>query len=259
MNRIKFSLFNIFIISLLLFSCTSMDKITYINNSTLGEWDKSPMPPKHHIEIGDNLMIRIIVRNDEVNEMFNMENNSNSNNPTTTAANLYLNGYTVNQDGSILLPNVGEVYVLNKNLEEAKKEITKKAREVLIDPVVIVKLANFEFSILGEVSNPGRYPVYKDNITIFEALAMAGDISDYGNLKKVKLIRSYKNQKQIYEIDLTCKLTLSSDYYYLRNEDLIYVQPLKYKSFRKSQSQVVLSTLTTVAVLLNVYLNFNND
>lgn len=238
-------------------SCTPMKKITYINNSTLGEWEKSPVPPKHHLEMGDNLMIRIIVRNDEINDVFNIDNNTNSGNPTTTAANLYLNGYTVGQNGTIELPHVGEVHVLNQTLDEAKKTITNKAKEVLINPVVIVKLANFEFSVLGEVNSPGRYPVYKDNITIFEALAMAGDISDYGNLKTVKLIRSHKNKKQIYHIDLTDSSTLSSDYYYLRNEDLIYIQPLKYKSFRKSQSQVILSTLTTVAVLLNVYLNFS--
>ena len=105
---------------------------------------------------------------------------------------------------------------------------------------------------------PGRYPVYKDNITIFEAIAMAGDITDYGNLTKVKLIRSHKNKKQIHYIDLTDKTILSSEYYYLRNEDLIYIQPLKFKGLKTSQSQVVLSTLTTIAIVFNVYLNFKN-
>ena len=122
-----------------------------------------------------------------------------------------------------------------------------------------MKLANFEFSVLGEVKNPGRYPVYKDNITIFEALAMAGDITDFGNLKKVKLIRSHKNKKEIYHIDLTDQKTLSSEYYYLRNDDLIYIQPSRFKGLRTAQTQIVLSGLTTIAILLNVYLNFNNQ
>ena len=83
---------------------------------------------------------------------------------------------------------------------------------------------------------------------------MAGDITDYGNLKQVKIIRSRKNKKQVYHIDLTDSNVLASDFYYLRNNDLIYIQPLRFKGFRKSQSQVLLSTLTTIAVLFNVYL-----
>jgi polysaccharide export outer membrane protein len=83
---------------------------------------------------------------------------------------------------------------------------------------------------------------------------MAGDITDYGNLKQVKIIRSHKNKKQVYRVDLTGSNVLASNFYYLRNNDLIYIQPLKFKGFRKSQSQVLLSTLTTIAVLFNVYL-----
>jgi polysaccharide export outer membrane protein len=98
------------------------------------------------------------------------------------------------------------------------------------------------------------YPVYKESLTIYDAIAISGDITDYGNLKKVKVIRSYKNKKQVYHIDLTDTKVLVSDFYYLRNNDLIYIQPLRFKGFRKSQSQVLLSTLTTIAVLFNVYL-----
>jgi polysaccharide export outer membrane protein len=130
----------------------------------------------------------------------------------------------------------------------------KKAENYLINPFVVVKLANFEFTILGEINAPGNYPVYKEGLTIYDAIAMAGDITDYGNLKEVKIIRSHKNKKQIYRIDLTDSNVLTSDFYYLRNNDLIYIQPLKFKGFRKSQSQVLLSTLTTIAVLFNVYL-----
>lgn len=249
-------LFKCFLFLLIISGCTPIDKITYINNSMLGEWDTSPIPPKHHLEIGDNLIVRIIVRDDELNNTFNIENNTNSGNSTTTAANLYINGYTISQQGTIELPHVGEVFVLNQTIDEAKQAIEKEAKKLLINPIVIVKLANFEFSVLGEVKNPGRYPVYKDNITIFEAIAMAGDITDYGNLTKIKLIRSYKNKKQIHYIDLTDKTILSSEYYYLRNEDLIYIQPLRFRGLKTSQSQVVLSTLTTIAIVLNVYLNF---
>ena len=86
---------------------------------------------------------------------------------------------------------------------------------------------------------------------------MSGGITDYGNLKTVKIVRSEKNKKQVYNINLTSSNILTSDFFYLRNNDLIYVQPLKFKGFKKSQSQLLLSALTTFAVLFNVYLKFS--
>ena len=195
-------------------------------------------------------MIKVISRNEESNKLFNIESNTNSSNPNLTSANLYLNGFTISQNGTIDIPNVGEVYIVNQTLEEAEKTIFKKASELLIDPYVVVKLANFQFTMLGEVNVPGKYPVYN------EGIAMSGGINDYGNLKNIKIVRSENNKKKIYDIDLTSSDIINSDFYYLRNNDLVYVKPLKFKSFRKSQSQLLLSSLTTVAVLLNVYLRF---
>jgi polysaccharide export outer membrane protein len=149
------------------------------------------------------------------------------------------------------------VFVLNQTLEEAERSILKSAKDYLINPFVLVKLASFEFTILGEVNLPGRYPVYQEGVTIYDAIAMAGDINDYADLTKVKIIRSNKNKKQIYHIDLTQSELLTSDFFYLRNNDAIYIQPLKYKGFRKSQSQILLSTLTTIAILFNVYLKIS--
>ena len=118
-------------------------------------------------------------------------------------------------------------------------------------------MANFEVTILGEVNNAGTFPVFKESVTIFEAISMAGDLSDYANRQKVKIIRTHNNKKKIYAIDLTNQQLLLSDFYYLRNNDMIYVEPLKYRTFRKSQSQLLLSALTTFAVLFNVYLKFS--
>ena len=202
-------------------------------------------------------MVKVISRNEESNNLFNLETNTNRENTALTAANLYLNGFTISQEGTIDIPNVGKVYVLNQTLEEAEATIAEKAEELLIDPFVIVKLANFQFTVLGEINAPGNYPVYKEGLTIYDAIAMAGGINDYGNLKKVKIIRSEKNNKQVYNVDLTSSNMLASEFFYLRNNDLIYIQPLKFKGFRKSQSQLLLSALTTFAVVFNVYLKFS--
>ena len=258
MLQLKVSTFiKLLVLLLIIQGCTPMSKITYLNNSQSVEWDVSPIPPKHHLEIGDILMVRVISRNEESNNLFNIESNTNSANSTLTAANLYLNGFTISQEGTIDIPNVGEVFVLNQTLEEAETTISLKAEEFLINPFVIVKLANFQFTVLGEINAPGNYPVYKEGLTIYDAIAMSGGINDYGNLKKIKIVRSEKNKKQIYNVDLTSSNILTSDFFYLRNNDLIYVQPLKFKGFKKSQSQLLLSALTTFAVLFNVYLKIS--
>jgi len=251
------SFIKLVLLVLILQSCTPISKITYLNNTKIGEWDVSPVPPKHHLEIGDILMVKVISRNEESNNLFNLESNTNSANTVLTAANLYLNGFTISQEGTIDIPNVGKVFVLNQTLEEAESTISLKAEEFLINPFVIVKLANFQFTILGEINAPGNYPVYKEGLTIYDAIAMAGGMNDYGNLKKVKIVRSEKNKKQVYKIDLTSGNILTSEFFYLRNNDLIYIQPLKFKGFKKSQSQILLSALTTFAVLFNVYLKFS--
>ena len=258
MLQLKVSTFiKLLVLLLIIQGCTPMSKITYLNDSQSGEWDVSPIPPKHHLEIGDILMVRVISRNEESNNLFNLESNTNSANSTLTAANLYLNGFTISQEGTIDIPNVGEVFVLNQTLEEAETTISLKAEEFLINPFVIVKLANFQFTVLGEINAPGNYPVYKEGLTIYDAIAMSGGINDYGNLKKIKIVRSEKNKKQIYNVDLTSSNILTSDFFYLRNNDLIYVQPIKFKGFKKSQSQLLLSALTTFAVLFNVYLKIS--
>ena len=258
MLQLKISSFiKLLILLLIIQGCTPANKITYLNDSQLGEWDVSPMPPKHHLEIGDVILVRVISRNAESNSLFNLETNTNSSNRNLTAANMYLNGFTISQEGTIDIPNVGDVFVLNQTLAEAEKTISLKAEEFLINPFVIVKLANFQFTVIGEINTPGNYPVYKEGLTIYDAIAIAGGVNDYGNLKKIKIIRSEKNKKQVYNIDLTSSKILTSDFFYLRNNDLIYVQPLKFKGFKKSQSQLLLSALTTLAVLVNVYINFS--
>ena len=251
------SIIKLLVVLFLIQGCTPMDEITYLNDIQKSDWEIAKIPPKHQLEIGDILMVKVISRNEESKDLFNLETNNAK--PTFNAASLYLNGFIISQDGTIDIPNVGEVFVLNKTLTEAETAISLKAKEFLINPFVIVKLANFQFTILGEVNNPGNYPVYKEVITIYDAIAMAGGINDYGNLQEVKIVRSENNKKQIYDLDLSSSKVLTSDFFFLRNNDLIYIKPIKFKSFKKSQSQLLLSALTTLAVLINVYLRYSDQ
>ncbi len=250
----RFSICIILLCFALLQACIPMRKVVYMKNNPIIEKEIIITPPVHHLEIGDVLFVRVLSSNDKSYEFFNVETNTNSSANNTSMASLYLNGSTINSKGVIEIPIIGEIYLLGKNLEEAKISIQKVVEEYLQDAIVIVKLANFQVTILGEVNKPGTFPVFKENVTIFEALALAGDLSDYANRQKIKIVRTYNNKKKIYTIDLTNQQLLLSDFYYLRNNDMIYVEPLKYRTFRKSQSQIVLSALTTLALMVNVFL-----
>ena len=239
---------------LLLQACIPMRKVVYMKNNPIIEKEIIITPPVHHLEIGDVLFVRVLSSNDKSYEFFNVETNTNSSANNTSMASLYLNGSTINSLGMIEIPVIGKIFLLGKNLEEAKISVQKVVDEYLQDAIVIVKLANFQVTILGEVNKPGTFPVFKENVTIFEALALAGDLSDYANRQKIKIVRTYNNKKKIYTIDLTDQQLLLSDFYYLRNDDMIYVEPLKYRTFRKSQSQIVLSALTTLSLMVNVFL-----
>ncbi len=239
---------------LLLQACIPMRKVVYMKNNPITEKEIIITPPVHHLEIGDVLFVRVLSSNDKSYEFFNVETNTNSSANNTSMASLYLNGSIINSLGMIEIPVIGKIFLLGKNLEEAKISVQKVVDEYLQDAIVIVKLANFQVTILGEVNNAGTFPVFKQSVTIFEALAMAGDLSDYANRQKLKIVRTHNNKKNIYAIDLTNQQLLLSDFYYLRNDDMIYVEPLKYRTFRKSQSQIVLSALTTLSLMVNVFL-----
>ncbi len=239
---------------LLLQACIPMRKVVYMKNNPITEKEIIITPPVHHLEIGDVLFVRVLSSNDKSYEFFNVETNTNSSANNTSMVSLYLNGSTINSLGMIEIPVIGKIFLLGQNLEEAKISVQKVVDEYLQDAIVIVKLANFQVTILGEVNKPGTFPVFKESVTIFEALAMAGDLSDYANRQKIKIVRTHNNKKKIYTIDLTNQQLLLSDFYYLRNDDMIYVEPLKYRTFRKSQSQIVLSALTTLSLMVNVFL-----
>lgn len=257
---LHFSYTKVFSFLMILFvisSCIPMKNIVYMKNNPILEKEITTTPPVHQLAIGDILFIKVISLNNQSYAFFNVETNTNAGGENITMANLYINGFRIDDAGMIELPVIGRIYLLGQNIDQSKRTIQKAVDEYLKDATVIVKLANFEITVLGEVNRPGLFPIMKDNITIYDALAMAGDLTDYANRKKVKIVRTEDNKKKIYNIDVTDQQLLLSEFYYLRNDDLVYVEPLRYRSFRKSQSQVVFSTLTTLAIVLNVLLKLN--
>ena len=132
----------------------------------------------------------------------------------------------------------------------AKEEIQKRANDFLIGATVIVKHVNFRITILGEVNRPGTFTVYKDNITVLEALGLAGDLTDFASRNQLKLIRG----TDIKSIDLTSQELLVSGNFYLKANDVLYVEPISSVRMRNSKAQIYFSAISSMALIANIVL-----
>ena len=239
-------------ILLALSSCTSMKRVVLLNKES-SESTKVVKPTTHQLIVGDVLHIKVLGVQEKAFEMFNVE--TNANNTQATSANLYMNGFTIDSKGYIEIPTLGKIFIKGLNIEEAKDIIQEKADEYLINSTVIVKHINFEVTILGEVVRPGTFTVFKQNINIFEALGLAGDLSDYANRKRVKLIRD----KKTFIIDLTKEDILNSENFYLKPNDVLYAEPVSNVRLRSSNAQIYISAVSTLVLIANIAFGIFNS
>ena len=244
--------------SLIFSSCVPQKKMLYMqvtdDADTLTTF-KNERKIEYLVQPGDNLYIRVVTPDEKSTFLLNpltYGNNTNINND----ASVYLNSYSVTESGYLDFPMVGEILVKNLNVEEIKGKIEDKLNALLIQYVVIVKLVNFNITMLGEVQRPGQYKIYQDNINIFEAVSMASDLTDFANRNKVAIIRQTKTGSEVVYIDMTKRDLLLSEYYYLRPNDIVYVQPLKGKQFTFANFPygIVFGFISTTILLLS-YLN----
>ncbi len=180
---------------------------------------------------------------------------SNNNNLTTQPT---LQKYLVDNDGNIEFPIIGEVNVGGMTKGEAEQLIVERLKQYLKEtPIVSVRMTNYNISVLGEVARPGTFTIDNEKATIFEALAMAGDMTIYGQRVDVKLIREDANGvRTIIELDITDPEIILSPYYYLQQNDVLYVTPNKPKAKTASISSSttiwfsVVGTVVSLATLV---------
>ncbi len=169
---------------------------------------------------------------------------------------LFLDGYSIDTSGKITVPILGELMVKGLTVEEAQQFIQTSANKYFNNAIVIVKLISFKVTVLGEVKNPGYYYVYNNQATALEALGMAGDLTNFGNRKNVKLLRQKATGTEVILLDLTDADLLKSEYFYLKPGDVLYVEPLKARSKRSNLELLsVVFAATTTAVLIFSYVN----
>ncbi len=250
--------FNHFLITILisvsLTSCITSKKLTYLQyKGTSADVIKSVTPSEYKILPYDNLFIRVVTPDPQWSAMFNtMPVATYSISVTEQSADLI--SYPVDGEGFIQLPYAGRILVAGKTLDMVTAEVENALKGYVADAAVTVKMVNNYVSLLGEVQRPGRYPIYKERMNIFQALAMAGDLSEYSNRRKVQLVRQTPDGNKIKEFTLTDRSIMSSEFFYVMPNDVIYAMPIKGKFFRLNAFPyaVILSSITTFVLLWNV-------
>nr|WKN34480.1 polysaccharide biosynthesis/export family protein [Tunicatimonas sp. TK19036]WKN34632.1 polysaccharide biosynthesis/export family protein [Tunicatimonas sp. TK19036] len=181
--------------------------------------------------------------------------NTYSNADLQSTANPILNGYTVSQKGSILLPVIGEVVVAGRTIDQTREEIAGLVSEYFQNASVKVHLLSFTISILGEVAQPGQYTVYKENISLLDGLALGGDLLPSADRNRVSVIRAKQGVTTRYNIDLQQDEIFTAPHFYLQPDDVIYVEPARYRSINPMQPwAIAVSSLSVIAVILNIFL-----
>jgi polysaccharide export outer membrane protein len=230
-------------------SCVNTRTATYFNGVNDGNITTYIPVPESIIHKNDLLSITVTSLNPTATEVFN--------NPNTTGGtgNGVLTGYLVSSEGSIQFPLLGTIKVEGLTKEEIKLNITKKIvqLDLLKDPIVSIRLLNFKVTVLGEVKNPTVIPVPNEKISLLEAIGLAGDLTIYSKKDNILVIREENGQKIIKRLNLNSDELLKSPYYYLKSDDVVYVEPNKARIASASRSSdwipALLSGLSLIVVI----------
>ena len=214
-----------------LFSCATKKQIRYLqdietlNNKTI-EQKFEPI-----IEINDILYISVSSRTVEVIEPFRRVPPSTTNNVTNS--NPGLQGYLVNAEGNIRFPVLGDVMVAGKTRMEIENILQSQIKDYVLDVVVDVRIMNFNITVIGEVNKPGLYNIRDERVSLPEALALAGDLTEDGKRSEIVVVREKDGVRKVERIDFTDASFYDSEFYFLKQNDLVYVEP-SLKGVRKS-------------------------
>lgn len=230
------------------FSCVTQRNLEYLR-------DKQKTPVAYNeasfidykLKFNDALYIQINSIDDEASNVFAQGTGMQSLEPYGA----YMNSYTVDMEGFVQLPVIGKINVLGKTTSEVNEMIRDSVINILSLPTVTVRLVNRYVSVLGEVRNPGHFVYSQDRFTIYNAIGLAGDINDYGNRREIVLTRNENGENIKINLDLTRADILSSPYYFIQPNDLIYVSPLRKRfwGMREFPFTIIISAITTALVV----------
>ena len=218
------------ILLLTMFSCKPKENMVYMEKEkAVAETEiNQAVFYGTHIQSGDLLDIKVTAFDENAVRPFNlysMNNSTSTGQVNGQTAQLAPQGYLVDNEGFIYFPVLGKLYIKGMTLAQLRADLEKRLLAYLSDPLVSIKQLNFNITVLGEVKNPGQYTNPSDKITVLQALGLAGDMTDYGNRTNVKLIREIDGVSKTYTIDFTNKNITNSPYYYMQQNDVLYIEP----------------------------------
>ena len=260
----KYSIKKIAILTLLFAigfaSCVPQKKMLYLKEAQMAAENLSKeyvndRSINYRLQPGDNLYIRAINTIDERSAAAINGELTSRVSQLTSDASIYLQSYTVDESGCIELPLVGKVEVKNLTVEEAKDRLQAAMDHYVNQTTLIVKLSNFNLTVVGEVNRPGMYKVYQSQINLFEAISLAGNMTNFAKNNEVKIIRQTDNGSEIVTVDMGKADILASEYYYLKPNDIIYVEPLKIKQWGFTTFPYS-TVLSVVSLAVTLYLAF---
>ncbi|HQG77401.1 MAG TPA: polysaccharide biosynthesis/export family protein [Bacteroidales bacterium] len=237
-------------------SCVVQRQIEYLrdDSNAVKEFTEAEFPD-YTLKASDQLYIQVSSLDESaVNIFSNTLSQTASFFGTIQPYGASLMSYSIDRDGFLYLPVIGNIYAKGKTLSQLSLVLKDSLRHILSQPLVTVKLVNSYVSVVGEVRNPGHYVFSQDKLSIFDAISLAGDITEYGNRERVALVRNNEGSNLKAILNLTSPDILTSEFYYIRPNDLIYIKPLRNKfwGLRQIPLTVFLSALTTGLLMYNI-------
>lgn len=239
-------------LALALASCNTSKKIVYFQDIQVNRPEAITEARDITVQPKDQISILVSSKDPQLAALFNLprvQYRVGDNNMQNTNGDV--SGYTLDTEGYIDFPVLGRLYVAGMTKSEIASFIKKRLMDenLINDPVVTVEFMNLYYSILGEVNNPGKYMITKDQITLLEALSMAGDLTIYGKRDAVFVVREEDGQRVTHWVDLRTQDLFHSPVYYLKQNDVIYVQPNKVRS---GQSTINENSVKSVSLWISI-------
>lgn len=210
----------------------------------------------YKLQVNDILDVKISSLNPDVNLLFNASSLGTMQVAQATAQTggdlFYITGYSISEEGEIDIPFVGKVSVVGLTLNEAHEAVDQKVEDLFNNYHLQVKLGGVRFSALGEFNRPGKHVVMQNQVTIFEAIALGGDLNAVANREDVKLIRQYPDGTRVHRLNLLDQSIVGSPHYFIQPNDVIYVEPLPQRSWGIGVTGA--QTLTTIMSTLSTSL-----
>lgn len=244
-------------------SCVSVKRNIYLQgdlaksiNEVEGAFNQSLAD--YIVKPHDNLYIRVTSLDSRSSEFLNNQAGFTAlpESPMSTS----LLGYRVDLDGSIDFPFVGKIRVDGLTIEQIRAKIQLAISKYVDQSSVIIKLLNDNITVLGEVNAPGRFLMYDEQINLLQALSLAGDMTNYADRKKVRLIRKIGDVPQMIILDTTDERLLFSQFYYLKPGDIVYIEPRRSKTLDLSATSINLgmTLLNSVVIIVTLALTIQN-